>query len=200
VVKWLEVLRLDVGEHVERRKLRKMLFHSGCHANVIWILVLCSLVQCLMTAENRVHGKRSIVEDVKKNETVAQNQKQTGVSVRENTSNDTEVSKNKSAVLPVNSIDRTKVSGNVTIINTGVAKLIDNSSEASQETVQPSRKIISTGAFVRAFYVFVGVGAIVVMYIVVRTVRLVNPLKYHIRNKIHLLSENGKYCAIKHVF
>jgi hypothetical protein len=40
-----------------------------------------------------------------------------------------------------------------------------------QETVQPARKIISAGAFVRAFYVFVGLGAIIVMYIVVRTVR-----------------------------
>jgi hypothetical protein len=122
-----------------------------------------------MTSETRVHGKHTILEDVEKSETVAQKQKQTGVAVRENTSNDIKVSTNKSAGLPVN---RTKVIGNVTSINTGVAMQVDNSSsETSQETVQPSRKIIGTGAFVRAFYVSVGVGAIVVMYIVVRTVR-----------------------------
>jgi hypothetical protein len=147
---------------------KKMRFHSSCYENMIWKLALCFLVQCLMTSENKVHGKHSIVE----NETVAQKQKQTGVAVRENTSNDTKVSKNRSASLQANGVNRTKVIGNVTGINTGVAMQVDNSSsETSQETVQPSRKIISTGAFVRAFYVFVGVGAIVVMYIVVRTVR-----------------------------
>lgn len=150
-----------------------MRLHSGCYANVMWMLVLCFLVQCL--SENKVHGKHNFAEektDVKKHETAAQKKKQTEAAVPQNTSSNGNVSKNQSAGLPVNGIDRAKVPGNVTSINAGVPKQVDKSSSRTyQETVQPSRKIISTGAFVRAFYVFVGVGAIVVMYIVVRTVR-----------------------------
>lgn len=153
-----------------------MHLHSGCYANVKWILVLCFLVQCLITSENEVHGKHNSAEektDVKKNEIAVQKKKQPEAAVPQNTSNNSNVSKNQNAALPLNSIDRAKVTGNVTSINTGVPKQVENSSSRTyQETVQPSRKIISTGAFIRAFYVFVGVGAIVVMYIVVRTVRL----------------------------
>ncbi|PNF35494.1 hypothetical protein B7P43_G04122 [Cryptotermes secundus] len=128
-----------------------MRLHSG-YTNVMWIIVLCFLVQCLIISENKVHGKDNSAEektDVKKHETAAQKKKQTEAAVPQNR--------------PSNGIESTNQS----------AEQVDNSSSrAYQETVQPSRKIISTGAFVRAFYVFVGVGAIVVMYIVVRTVRL----------------------------
>jgi hypothetical protein len=125
-----------------------------------------------MSSENKVHGEQRTVEYVKKSEAAAQKKKETESAVQENTSDNIKVSKNQSAGLPVNDIDRTKVTENITSINIGVAKQVDNSSSrTSQETVQPSRKIIGTGAFVRAFYVFVGVGAIVVMYIVVKTVR-----------------------------
>lgn len=146
--------------------------HFGCYVSVIWMLVLCFLAQCLMSSENKVHGEQRTVEYVKKSEAAAQKKKETESAVQENTSDNIKVSKNQSAGLPVNDIDRTKVTENITSINIGVAKQVDNSSSrTSQETVQPSRKIIGTGAFVRAFYVFVGVGAIVVMYIVVKTVR-----------------------------
>jgi hypothetical protein len=151
-------------------------------------------VHCLIISENEVHGQHNSAEektdvekletvgqkkkqpeektDVKKHETAVQKKKQPEASVPQKTLNNSNVSKNQNAGLPINSIDREKVIGNVTSINTGVPKLVDNSSSRTyQETVQPSRKIISSGAFVRAFYVFVGVGAIVVMYIVVRTVR-----------------------------
>jgi hypothetical protein len=135
------------------------------------MLVLCFVVQCLIISEYEVHGKHNSAEEkteVRKHDTAAQ-KKQPEAAASQNTSNNSNVSKNQSAGLP---IDRAKTTGNVTSINTGVPKLVDNSSSSTyQETVQPSRKIISTGAFVRAFYVFVGVCAIVVMYIVVRTVR-----------------------------
>jgi hypothetical protein len=151
-------------------KAKNNYIHSGCYGNVIWILVLCLLVQCLIISENKVHGETFEEKtDGKKNEAAAQKNKQAETAVPQNTSNNTTVSKNQSAVLPVN---RTKVIGNVTGVSTGVLKPVDNSaSSTSQEPVHPARKIISTGAFVRAFYVFVGLGAIVVMYIVVRTVR-----------------------------
>lgn len=151
-----------------------MRWHSG-YANVMWIIVLCFLVQCLIISENKVHGKNNSAEektDVKKHETAPQKKKQTEAAVPQNTPSNGNESKNQSAGLPVNGIDRARVTKNRTSINAGVSEQVDNSSSrAYQETVQPSRKIISTGAFVRAFYVFVGVGAIVVMYIVVRTVR-----------------------------
>jgi hypothetical protein len=140
----------------------------------MWMLVICFLVQCLIICENEVHGKHNSEEkktDDKKHETAAEKKKQTEAAVPQNTSNISNISKNQSADLPSNGIDRAKVTGNVTSINAVVPKQVDNSSRTYQETVQPSRKIISTGAFIRAFYVFVGVGAIVVMYIVVRTVR-----------------------------
>jgi hypothetical protein len=141
----------------------------------MWILVLCFLVQCLIISENKVHGKHNSAEektDVKKHETAAQKKKQTEAAVPQNTLSNGNVSKNQSAGLPVNGVERAKVTGNVTSINAGVPKQVDSStSRTYQETGQPSRKIIGTGAFVRAFYVLVGVGAIVVMYIVVRTVR-----------------------------
>lgn len=146
-------------------KTKKMRLYSGCCTNVMWIVLLCFMVQCLITSENEVHGKHNLEEeklDVEKHETEA--------AVQQSTSNNSNESKNQSPGLPANGLDRAKVTGNVTNITAVVPKQVNNS-RTYQETVQPSRKIISTGAFVRAFYVFVGVGAIVVMYIVVRTVR-----------------------------
>jgi hypothetical protein len=134
--------------------------HCDCYTDVLRLVVLCLVVQCLL-----IHGDDTAIKEnsgVKNDESTTRQDK---TAVAQNLPNERPVSKTKSAVLPLNNKDTTDT-GNVTSIS-GVSR----PRNSSQETVQPSRKNISTGAFVRAFYVFVGLCTIVVMYIVVRTVR-----------------------------
>lgn len=124
-------------------KLRKMRVHSGYCTNILWVLILC-----LITA---VEEKTAVMN----NEPAAQSQP-----------NNTTVLRAQSVGSHVNNKSRTDAV-DVTSNISGVPRPLNS----SQEIVQPSHKNISSGAYVRAFYVFVGLGAIVVMYIVVRTVR-----------------------------
>jgi hypothetical protein len=113
------------------------------------------MIQCLIISENKVDG------DGNTTRTVQQDQ---NVEIPSNhTSANATLSEYKSTIAPKN-----HNAGNVTTTNNGVLQSVGNT---SSNTIQPALKIISPGAFVRAFYVFVGLGAIIVMYIVVRTVR-----------------------------
>jgi hypothetical protein len=103
-------------------------------------------MQCLIISENKVHGDGNTIKTIQQNQHAG--------TPGNRTSSNTAVPKQQSA-----GARNDHNSGNVT------------SSSKTLETVQLPRKIISTGAFVRAFYVFVGLGAIIVMYIAVRTVR-----------------------------
>lgn len=121
------------------------------YTNVLLVLTLCLAIQCVFSSGD-VTKKEKI--GVKDNEPVAQQDNQVRTSAAQSVPNENTVS-------PLKDGDAT---------NTGIGG-VSRQLNSSQETVQPSHKMISTGAFVRAFYVFVGLCAIVVMYIVVRTVR-----------------------------
>jgi hypothetical protein len=118
-------------------------------------------MQCVVSRDNTAIKENTGVEN---NEPATQQNKPAKTPAAQNLPNKSAISKTQSALSPLNK--GTTDTGNVTSIS-GVPRPLNS----SQETVQPSRKNISTGAFVRAFYVFVGLCAIVVMYIVVRTVR-----------------------------
>lgn len=142
-----------------------MCVQSVCYTNVIgllhkceWILILCLMIQCLIISENKVHGVGDTTTTLQQNQpaeaaanltllkTVLANDGSVGASKTHNTG--------------------------IVTQSTEMLQSVDNKSSVTfHETVQPARKNISTGAFIRAFYVFVGLGAIIVMYIVVRTVR-----------------------------
>lgn len=136
-----------------------MSLYSGCHINVIYVFVVCFLLHCLFISENEVHAD-STPSNVKPIDKTTKS-----VST-------TKLPPNHSEIIHVTEISKTK------------AESITNGVNATQnsETVTPGNsstirkrdppKNISAGAVVRGFYVFVGLGAIVVMYIVVRTVRL----------------------------
>jgi hypothetical protein len=151
-----------------------MRLDPDCYTNVIWVLVLCLLVQSLIISENKVHCDNIPINtetDVKKNGPTAQQNQQVEAAAQQNLPNNAILSKNQSADSSVNT-NRTNDSENVTTNGDNRYSVPPHSSsDMSQETAQPSRKNISTGAFVRAFYVSVGLGAIIVMYIVVRTIR-----------------------------
>jgi len=141
-----------------------MCVQSVCYTNVIgllhkceWILILCLMIQCLIISENKVHGVG--------NTTTTLQRSQPAEGPANPTSPNAALSNDGSAVAPKNHDTGTMTE--TAEMPQGVYK----SSNALHETVQPVRKNISTGAFIRAFYVFVGLGAIIVMYIVVRTVR-----------------------------
>jgi len=129
-----------------------MCVQSVCYTNVIgllhkceWILILCLMIQCLIISENKVQGVGAM--------TLQHNQH------------------DEAPANPSSPNAAPKSTGNVTATPEMPERSGNTSSSTIQETVQPARKSISTGAFIRAFYVFVGLGAIIVMYIVVRTVR-----------------------------
>lgn len=141
-----------------------MCVQSVCYTNVIgllhkceWILILCLMIQCLIISGNKVHG-------VDNTNTLQPNKH------AEATANPTSPN---ATLSNVRSADASKNhnTGNVTATTEMPQRSGNISSSTIQDTVQAVRKSISTGAFVRAFYVFVGLGAIMVMYIVVRTVR-----------------------------
>jgi len=135
-----------------------MCVQSVCYTNVIGllhkcerILILCLMIQCLSISENKVHGVG--------NYNTTQHNQPAEAHPNPSSPNATPLS-DGSAEAPKN-----PSTGNVT------ATTESGNISSSTETVQAVRKSISTGAFIRAFYVFVGLGAIIVMYIVVRTVR-----------------------------
>jgi hypothetical protein len=141
-----------------------MCVQSVCYTNVIgllhkceWVLILCLIIQCLIISENKVHG----------------------------VGNTTTLQPNRHSEAPANPASPNAAPSNARSADAPKSHNTENvnattempqrsgsiSSSTIKESVQPVRKSISTGAFIRAFYVFVGLGAIIVMYIVVRTVR-----------------------------
>jgi hypothetical protein len=115
------------------------------------------MMQCLIVSENRVHGIDNTITTVERNQHEASaNPPPPNVAL----TND------RIAGVPKN-----HNTGNVTATTEMLQHSGNTSSSTITETVQPVRKSISTGAFIRAFYVFVGLGAVIVMYIAVRTVR-----------------------------
>ena len=133
-----------------------MCVQSVCYTNVIgllhkceWVLILCLMIQCLIISEGKVN------EVVNTKTTLHTETPTNPPSPNAPLPNDRRADepKNHNTATP----EMPPPSGNI--------------SSTTQETVQAVRKSISTGAFIRAFYVFVGLGAIIVMYIVVRTVR-----------------------------
>jgi hypothetical protein len=115
------------------------------------------MIQCLIISENKVHG----VSDTAK---ILQHIQQDAAPPK-STSSSASLSHDRSAVTPKNH-NTGNMNGTMEMLQPD-----DTTSLSPIQAVQPGRKIISTGAFIRAFYVFVGLGAIIVMYIVVRTVR-----------------------------
>jgi Protein of unknown function (DUF1180). len=149
---------------IGRPKCRKikMCVQSVCYITVIgflpkceWILILCLMLQCLIISENKVHGVGSTI-------TTLQHSQHPETPVNHTSPN---------APLSNAGAPKNHNTGNVTTTIKMPQRFNITSSSTIQESVQPARKIISTGAFIRAFYVFVGLGAIIVMYIIVRTVR-----------------------------
>jgi hypothetical protein len=115
------------------------------------------MIQCLIISENKVHGVGNTATTIK-------HKKQGEVPDNPITSNEL-LSHDRGAVEPTKNN-----TGNMNA-TTEMPRRLDDITPSTIQAVQPARKIISTGAFIRAFYVFVGLGAIIVMYIVVRTVR-----------------------------
>jgi hypothetical protein len=113
------------------------------------------MIQCLIISENKVHGVGDIATTIKHTKR--------GEVLDNHTTPNESLSHDRSAVEPAKNN-----SGNM---NATTEHRFDDTSPSTIQAVQPARKIISTGAFIRAFYVFVGLGAIIVMYIVVRSVR-----------------------------
>jgi hypothetical protein len=137
-----------------------MCVQSVCYTNVIgllhkceWILILCLIIQCLIISENKVHG---VVNTTTLHPEAPANP----------TSPNAAPSNDRIADAP-----KSHNTENVNATTEMPQRPGGISSSTIQESVHPARKTISTGAFIRAFYVFVGLGAIIVMYIVVRTVR-----------------------------
>jgi hypothetical protein len=142
-----------------------MCVQSVCYTNVIgllhkceWILILCLIIQCLIISENKVHGVANTIATLQRNRHPE--------APANPTSPNAAPSNERSVDAP-----KSHNTGNVNATTEMPQRSGSISSSTIQESVQPVRKSISTGAFIRAFYVFVGLGAIIVMYIVVRTVR-----------------------------
>jgi len=142
-----------------------MCVQSVCYTNVIgllhkceWVLILCLIIQCLIISENKVHGVGNPITTLQRNRhpEAPANPPSPNAAPSNDRSADAPKSHNTENVNATTEMPQR--SGSIT-------------SSTIQESVQPVRKSISTGAFIRAFYVFVGLGAIIVMYIVVRTVR-----------------------------
>jgi hypothetical protein len=114
------------------------------------------MIQCLIISENKVHGVGNTTTLQQKPHADAQaNRTSTNASLPNRRADATE---NHETGNLTATAEMPQTSGNI-------------SSSTIQKTVQPLRKSISPGAFIRAFYGVVGLGAIIVMYIVVRTVR-----------------------------
>jgi hypothetical protein len=115
------------------------------------------MIQCLIISENKVHGVGNTSTTLQHNQHAEAPAYHTAQIATLSNDRSADASKNPNT-------------GNVTA-TTEMQQRSGNISSTIQDTVQAVRKSISTGAFIRAFYVFVGLGAIMVMYIVVRTVR-----------------------------
>jgi hypothetical protein len=117
------------------------------------------MIQCLIISENKVHGVGDIIATLKPGQPAEAAANPTSLKTALSNDGSADASKNHNTGIVTETTEMPQTGDNI-------------SSDTFHETVQPVRKNISTGAFIRAFYVFVGLGAIIVMYIVVRTVRL----------------------------
>jgi hypothetical protein len=115
------------------------------------------MIQCLIITENKVHGVGNTNTALQQNQHAEAPANPTSPNATLSNDRSADASKNPNIGNVTATIEMPQRSGNI--------------SSTIQDTVQAVRKSISTGAFIRAFYVFVGLGAIMVMYIVVRTVR-----------------------------
>jgi len=139
-----------------------MCVQSVCYTSVIgllhkceWILILCLMIQCLIISENKVHGDGDTTTTLQPNHPAEAAANPISPKTAQSNDGSAGASKNHNPE-----------------IVTETTEIVDKKpSNTFHETVHSDRKNISTGAFIRAFYVFVGLGAIIVMYIVVRTVR-----------------------------
>jgi len=143
-----------------------MCVQSVCYTNVIgllhkceWVLILCLIIQCLIISENKVHGVGNAHPTLQPNRHPEAPANPASPNAAPSNARIADAPKSHNTENVNATTEMPQRSGSI-------------SSSTIQESVQPVRKSISTGAFIRAFYVFVGLGAIIVMYIVVRTVRL----------------------------